>query len=287
MHPLVGCQLGSSSGLITGLRGDEPVSFGGVRRIFEGVETTPVRGIVAAVPRANPLALQSLTRSTFVDMVQLNDLFPGDRDGTFSRQLADAVCGVFDHRCDYVIDFRFGGIFPTVDYVFIQGDRAFARLLGSKVLYRGQPDAGSVSECLKRSGSKARVMGVGGGQIDGEPYICQALLGIRDSLCAMDTLGESSTRREDQSLVSEVAVLCPHHGGLLLSTVRTTEFGEIVPQGRELGLIVGVESLDELEVLKAPFPGSLLIPVKEGVLLIIIGEFACIFGRAPGQTLRA
>jgi predicted deacylase len=278
LHILVGAYPGPSLGLVGGLHGDEPFSIELVRRILEDLERLPLHGTVTALPCANPLAFQSLTRNTPSDMLDLNRVFPGDLDGMPSRQLAHAIHGVFVDECEVVLDFHSGGLFPTVDYVFIQGDEALARSIGSKVLYSGMPHPGSVSDCLRQAGLRTAVVEIGGGPVDGEPYVQRTLAGVRNALRSIGMLSGAVDSREDQVVVTELRDLSPHHGGLLISNVRAEELGDIAAEGRELCRILEVQTLKELEVLKTPFPQSVLILARHGSSPVGIGDFAYIVG---------
>jgi hypothetical protein len=268
--------------LVGGLHGDEPFSVEVVRRILDDLEALPLRGTVTAIPCANALAFQSLTRNTPIDMLDLNRVFPGDPDGMFSHQLAHTIRSVFVDQCEVIIDFHSGGIFPTVDYVFIQGDDALARAIGSKVLYSGKPHVGSVSDCLRQDGLDAVVVEVGGGQVDEEPYVQRTLGGVRNALRLIGMLAGAADSRDDQIVVTELQDLSPRHGGLLISNVRIAELGDVVPKGRQLGRILEVQTLEELEVLDAPFSRSVLILARQGSSPVGIGDFAYIVGNATG-----
>lgn len=97
---LLGVQPWLSLGLIRGLHGDEVFSAEAVRRMFEDLEATRLRGTATALLCANPLALLDLTRDTPLDMLDLNRVFRDKRDGTSSQQSAHASRGVFERRCN-------------------------------------------------------------------------------------------------------------------------------------------------------------------------------------------
>jgi predicted deacylase len=280
VHRLVGDQPGPSLGLVGGLHGDEPFSVEIVRRILDDLGGVPFRGTITAIPCANPFALQSLTRNTPIDMLDLNRVFPGDPDGTFSSQLAHVIHGALADKCEFVLDFHAGGIFPIVDYVFVQGDETLARAIGSKVLYSGRPHAGSVADCLRQEGLRTAVVEVGGGRVSGEPYVQRTLEGVRNALRAAGMLTGPVDVRSDQVMVTELRILRPHNGGLLVSNVRTSQLGEMLSEGDELCQILQIQTLQVIEVLTAPFLKSILILVREETSPVGIGDIAYIVGNA-------
>jgi predicted deacylase len=280
VHRLIGTGTGPHLGLVGGTHGDEPFSVELVRQLLDRLAELPLRGTVTAVPCANPLALQSLTRNTPIDMLDLNRVFPGDPDGSFSQQLARVLFDVFAGTCQYLLDFHSGGIFPTVDYVFAQQDADLARSLGSNVLYQGTPHLGSVSDSLQRTGVHTTVVEVGGGYADGAWYVERAFAGVRNALCHIGMLPGAAERRDGQLEVHALSILRPHHGGLLVSNIRVSSLGEIVPGGHELGRVYHSQTMRELEVITAPFEQSVLILAREQTSPIGIGDFAYIVGDA-------
>ena len=84
----------------------------------------------------DPPAFEANRRNTPIDDLNLNRLFPGDRGGWFSEQLAAAITSEFLTKVDVLIDIHSGGDRPTVDYIYIRNAEELSRAFGSKVLYR-------------------------------------------------------------------------------------------------------------------------------------------------------
>ena len=53
-----------------------------MRCIVERMRRVSFSGTILALPCANPLAYESRTRNTPIDMIDLNRVFPGDPGGT-------------------------------------------------------------------------------------------------------------------------------------------------------------------------------------------------------------
>jgi len=280
VHRLVGSSSGTSLGLVGGLHGDEPFSVEIVAHLLDRLAELPLAGSITAVPCASPLALQSLTRNTPVDQLDLNRVFPGDPDGSFSQQLAAVIFGVFAGTCEYLLDFHSGGIFPTVDYVFAQRDVDFARAVATKVLYHGVPHAGSISDRLQETGVHTAVVEVGGGYADASRYLERAFERVCNALRHIGMLEGRPKPAAEPIEVTALSVLRPHHGGLLTSSIRVAALGELVPGGETLGRVLHPQTLRELEVLRAPFERSVLILAREQTTPIGIGDFAYILGDA-------
>jgi predicted deacylase len=280
VHELTSGRPGPALGIVGGVHGDEPQTVEYVRVLLEDLARLPLAGKVIAVTCGNPLALRSLTRNTPDDMIDLNRVFPGDPDGLLSHQLAHALFTVFRGNCDVFLDFHCGGILPTVDYVYIHGDEALARSFGSRVLYSGAPYVGALSDTLRQAGARCVVVEIGGGQVDQAPYVSRVREGVPNLLRAIGMLDGEVTRRDDQVVVDELRIVRPHHGGLLISDMRADELGTVVPGGHRLGRILHTQTLEELEVLRAPFERSILVLVRQGYTPVNPGDYAYMLGNA-------
>jgi uncharacterized protein len=278
VHELTFDRSGPTLGLIGGVHGDEPQTVEYVRVLLEDMAQLPLAGKVIAVTCGNPLALRSLTRNTPDDMIDLNRVFPGAPDGLLSHQLAHALFSVFRGNCDYFIDFHCGGILPAVDYVYIHGDEELARSFGSKVLYSGAPYAGALSDTLREAGTRCFVVEIGGGQVDQAPYVKRVREGVPNVLRAIGMLDGEVTHRDDQVVVDELRIVRPRHGGLLISDIRIDELGTVVPGGHQLGRVLNSQSLEELEVLRAPFDQSILVLARQGYTPVNPGDYAYMLG---------
>jgi hypothetical protein len=149
VHELTGARPGPTIGISGGLHGDEPDTVEFVRSFIERMRHVSLAGTIVAIPCANPLAYESRTRNTPIDMMDLNRVFPGDPDGTLTAQLAAKIYAVFAGRCDFFVDVHSGGLFPAVEYAYIHGDAALARSAGLKLLYTGPSYNGSLALCLE------------------------------------------------------------------------------------------------------------------------------------------
>src|SRR2546426_312539 len=67
LHRLEGQSAGPTLGLSAVVHGDEPLTNEIVRRVLTEIDPAKLRGTILAVPVANPLAFESLTRHTPID----------------------------------------------------------------------------------------------------------------------------------------------------------------------------------------------------------------------------
>jgi hypothetical protein len=250
-----------------------------VRQFVEHMKETPFKGTVLAVSCANPLAYESRTRNTPNDMIDLNRVFPGDPDGLLTHQLAHKLYGLFSEQCEYFVDFHCGGVFPTVDYVYVHGDEGLARSVGSHLLYVGASYDGSLAYCLEMAGLKTTVIELGGGRVSSVPgtqRACTALTRILTYIGCLDGVVEA---KSDQVVLDKMKILRPHNGGMLISELSLDQLGTLLPKDTVVGRIVHPQTLEVLEVLSTPFDPSVVVLAREGFTPVSVGDYSFMFGQ--------
>jgi len=101
---------GKPSLLITaGLHGGEATGIYVARRMIEFLRHTEVRGEIRIIARGNPTAFGRLQRTSPYDELDLNRIFPGDREGTLSQRTAAAI---WDEavKSDLIVDLHCCGL---------------------------------------------------------------------------------------------------------------------------------------------------------------------------------
>ncbi len=275
---------GPRLGLMAGIHGDEPIGVETARRFVEELEVDSFRGELAVLPVANPYAFQGLSRNTPLDMTNLNRIFPGSPDGMLTDQLAHAICEHWLPRIDYLIDMHSGGNLATVDYVYLHEDGALSRAFGCEILFRGPSHPGSFGDHARTNGVPTVVSELGGGQQRNGYYIEKGLRGIRNVMKQLGMLDGEPDVPAKQVVVDEMAILRPHHGGIMLSNVDAHRLGEEVAQGTVLARIVSPYTFEELELAIAPFDPTLLVLVREPVTKVDPGDYG--FMVANGATAK-
>jgi len=282
VHRLAGGGDGPRLGLIAGIHGDEPLGIEIVRRLLTELEGETFGGEIVALPVANAYAFAALTRSTPGDAANLNRVFPGNRDGTLSEQIAHLIASEFLPGCDYLIDLHSGGNLATVDYLYVGDDEALAKAFGCELLYRGPAPGASLAAHAAASGTYTLIVELGGGQQRNEHFVRKGVRGIRNVMKHLGMLAGEPQLPAEQLIVSELADLKPHQGGLMLSRCSSEQLGESVTRGTELARIVSPYTLEVLESIPAPFEPSLLVLVRDAVTKVDPGDYGFIV--ANGET---
>ena len=81
---------------------------------------------------------------------------------------------------------------------------------------------------------------------------------------------------ERQLIVTKMAYIRPHQGGIMLSNVTASQLGTEVPEGFELASIIDPATFEVLEVVHAPFDPSLLVLVREPMTKVDPGDYGFI-----------
>ncbi len=282
VHQVMGALPGPVLGVVAGIHGDEYLPVEVVRRLVTGLDPQSLRGTVLAVPVANPLAFEAQTRNTPIDMVNLNRIFPGDPDGWLTDQMASVICERYLPQVEYLIDLHCGGAQPTVDYAYIQNDEAMSRAFGFPVLYRPpHPYPGTLSEAAEPRGIKSVVVEMGGGMLADEPYLQRGLTGVHNVMKHLGMLEGSPVLPEKQVVVTNMAVIRPHFGGLLFPGVMLDQINQVVPGGTLLGTVVSPYTFETLEEIRAPFERSLIILLRGAITKVHPGDYAYMIAEAP------
>lgn len=85
---LNGVRPGPKVWLLAGIHGDEIEAIVAVQNIIRNIDPQALRGAIIAILAANPAAVSNLSRESPQDHKDLNRVFPGDPQGSFTERLA-------------------------------------------------------------------------------------------------------------------------------------------------------------------------------------------------------
>ena len=137
-----GARPGPVLAITAGVHGYEFPPILAAQELIERIDPSALRGTVILVTIANVSAFEARTPYVNpVDQQNLNRVFPGSRQGTYSEQLAELISKEFIEKVNVLVDLHTGTDRPTVDYSYIFNDEGLSRATGSKLLYRPKPGA--------------------------------------------------------------------------------------------------------------------------------------------------
>jgi predicted deacylase len=283
VHDIQGARPGPTVGISASVHGDEVTPVEAVRRLLAEITPDDIAGRLLVAPLVNPLAFQSHTRHTPQDMQNLNRVFPGDPDGWLTEQLGHVFIDAFLDGLDVLLDLHAGGAMATVDYAYIDNDEALSRSFHTPFLYRGPGYEGTLSaEAVKRD-IRCVVTELGGGLIADRTYADRTHAGLRNALRHVGMLEGDVVDFGPKTVIDELAVIRPHHGGLLVPEVGVEHLGQAVAGGTLLGTVVNAQTFELLEEIRAPFPTSLLVLLRGVATRVEAGDYAYMVGRGEPQ----
>jgi predicted deacylase len=282
LHEIVGSEDGPTLGLSASIHGDEQTGTEILYRFAESFDAAQLKGRILIMPVANPLAYEAITRNTPMDMTNMNRVFPGDKGGWVTEQMAYYMTKHFFDKVDYLLDFHAGGQLATVDYVYIQNAEELSRNFGSPLLYRPDPSlqgtlySGTSSSYVTSRGAKSVTVELGGGMIDQTDYVARGLAGIRNVMQTIGMIPGSPAQRPKQTVLREIAIIRPTQGGILVPEV--TAMNATTAGGQVLGRIVSPYTFETLETFTAPFERGITVLLRQNITKIQPGDYTYMIG---------
>lgn len=156
-----------------GIHGDEYDGQQAVRLLVNELDPAELRGTVVAIPCLNTPAFNAAARSSSIDHANLNRIFPGDPEGSYSLRLADAHVHRIIPNIDVLVDLHTGGQFGEIAPLAIvqRGHEDIATDLGlaagHKIIWKGGAWGGTARASALAAGKPAVTLEVGGGTFAG------------------------------------------------------------------------------------------------------------------------
>jgi predicted deacylase len=282
LHRLEGRAPGPTLGLSAVVHGDEPLTNEVVRQVLSSIDPVDLRGTILAVPVVNGLAFESLSRHTPIDMLDLYRNFPGSPSGWLSEQIAHVLTTRFVAQLDVHLDLHTGGIFPTVDYVYIfDRSRDLSLAFGSTFLFEpAQPYQGTFAVPAGAKGIPFFTAEVGGGSFLDAHYLEHGVRGVMNVLKQLKMIDGEPLRPAQQTIVTEMAVVRPRVGGVLYPEIGLDQLGKEVAGGTLLGRVVSPYTFETLEEIRAPFTRGYMILLRGAMMRVNPGDYGYMVANA-------
>lgn len=91
------------------VHGDELNGSVGAKNVFERLDPKEVRGTLVVTPIANPLAFQNKQKHSFMDHLDMDQMFPGDPTGLPTQRIAYHLFGLIRENADYLLSLHSNG----------------------------------------------------------------------------------------------------------------------------------------------------------------------------------
>ncbi|MBM3358274.1 MAG: hypothetical protein FJY54_11170 [Betaproteobacteria bacterium] len=282
LHVVTGRGTGPTFGIITNTHGDEFLPTTAIRRLIAELDTAKLKGRLAIVSVANPLATAAFGRLSPEQhgRTDLHEVYPGSPRGNATQMIAAAITENIIHHADAFIDFHSGGsggrLQARADYSAKADGEVkrrsleLARAFGMPFVHENDL-SGTAAHHANTRGIPAFNPEMGGSYLGPENtqlYAGQAIDGLRRVMTALGMLdGTVKPPRQLHFGLKSRREIRPRHSGYLVSHFeRPDDLGKLIEGGIKLGEIVDLYSYEVLEELTAPCDGYLFFSRYCGVV---------------------
>jgi len=283
LHVVTGRADGPTVGIITTVHGDETFSLMAVRELLAGLDAHALKGRVAAIPVANPMAVSVFNRQTPEQhgKTDLHEVFPGSRSGNLTQKLAGAITANLLDHVDAFIDMHCGGnggrlqaradFDASLPQPLYDKSLAMCRAFGT-VFVHANNLSGTASRYCNGRGVPTANPEIGGVYLGpaAEPiYMAETVQGLRRILASLGMIEETSRPAPKQLLfnVQSRFEVNPTVGGFLCSFFdKSTDLGKRIEKGERLGEIIDLHTLEVVEEMRATVTGYLFFSRYSGAV---------------------
>jgi uncharacterized protein len=152
-----------------GVHGDEYDGMEAVRRVIAETDPATLRGTLVGIPCVNTPAFEAAARTSGLDHANLNRIFPGDADGSFSLRLAATFVEQVIPAVDALVDLHTGGTFGEIaPLTIVQGGyeelaTPIGLAAGHELIWKGGSWGGTARLSTLQAGKPAITIEAGGG----------------------------------------------------------------------------------------------------------------------------
>ncbi len=283
LHVVTGRNDGPTLGIVTNVHGDEFLPTTAIRALLAELDTAALKGRLAIISVANPLATAGFGRLTPEQhgRTDLHEVFPGNARGNATQMIAAVItANVLDH-VDAYIDFHSGGsggrLQARVDYNSKAGDDvkskslAMARAFGMPFVHENDLTGTATHYVNTRRSIPAANPEMGGSYLGPENtvlYTKLAIAGLRGVMAHLGMLdgGTKPPRQLDFNQKARHEIRPLNSGYLVSNYERADDLGKLIKRGTKLGEVVDIYSYEVLEEMTAPVDGYLFFSRYSGVV---------------------
>lgn len=272
-----GAHAGERLCVAAGIHGDEYEGMEAVRRVLQTANPMTLKGALVGLPCVNPPAFNAAARSSGIDHLNLNRIFPGDMNSSLSMKWAAQFVAEVIPNIDALIDLHTGGGFgEIVPLALVQGGfeelaMGMGLAAGNDVIWKGGKWGGTARISTLQAGKPAITVEIGGGGGCHESTIMRHVRVISNVMRYFQLIdGAPETPAEYRVVKGTFAYSSV--GGFFR---KLSSAGDTVRHGDVMGSVIDHYG-DTLEEFKAPQDGIVLwIRTRSA---IFPGEEAVIFG---------
>lgn len=240
------------------VHGEEYGGAVAIMHFMNSLDLKNLKGTVIGVPVVNILAFRDLSRNTPLDGVNLNRVFPGNQENSFTYQLAHIYMEALWEHADYLIDLHSGGIEAEVPFYSIFHDngtktselsKQMCKNCGSPLIWRVKESGlgGVISSQAIHRGIPAATIECGGGEVRDDD-INNYHVAINGILKGLGMLPGKPPVQQRYTIVSDGIFLYNKQGGIFIPECKA---GDILRKDQAIGRMVNLFG-ETVEVIIPP-----------------------------------
>ena len=264
---------GPRATLIAGTHGDEGPWSALAIRLFCHRPAAQLTGRLRVIFTANALAAEVERRNSWIDSpnsLDLDGVFPGKHEGSHSERLAAAIAPLVADS-DAVIDLHGGGTWCINAFVKrFEGSEQLAADLGAPFISNAPNKPGGLTTYARSLGIKVANVEVGGRSGKEMYWTERNVKGLERALhnLGVIALARPPAPAERAIDVGPTAPMRAKVGGIFVPTLREDAVGTLLPAGTEMGKILDLHTLAELQTFTAPHEPTAMMLMRPQICTI-------------------
>jgi predicted deacylase len=264
---------GTRATLIAGTHGDEgPWSALAIKMLCQR-PVAELAGRLRVIFTANGLAAEVERRNAWIDSpnpIDLDSVFPGNMRGSHTDRLAGSLAPLIADS-DVVIDLHGGGTWCVNAFVKrFEGSEQLAADLGAPFISNAPNKRGGLTTYARSLGIKVANVEVGGRSSTEMYWAERNANGLARALSTLGVLAlDAPPGPAEKAIdVGPTEAMRAKVGGIFLPTLREDAVGTIVPAGTEMGKLLDLHTLAELQVFTAPYEQTAMMLMRPQICTI-------------------
>lgn len=259
--------------LIAGTHGDEGPWSALAIKMMCAQSIGALRGRLRVIFTANALAAEVERRNSWIDSpnsFDLDSVFPGNVDGSHTERVAAAIAPLIADS-DVVIDLHGGGTWCVNAFVKrFEGSEQLAADLGAPFISNAPNKKGGLTTYAQSLGIKVANVEVGGRSSQEMAWAERNATGLTRALVRLGVIAVDAPPADAEKAidVGTTGAMRAKMGGIFVPTLREDAVGTIVPRGTEMGKILDLHTLAELQVFTAPHEATAMMLMRPQICTI-------------------
>ncbi|HEX2978867.1 MAG TPA: M14 family metallopeptidase, partial [Anaerolineaceae bacterium] len=259
--------------LVAGTHGDEgPWSALAIKALLQH-PVSELKGRLRVIFTANALAAEVNARNSWIDSpnpLDLDSCFPGNANGSHSERVAAAMTPLLADS-DVILDLHGGGSWCVNAFVKrFEGSESLAVDMEAPFISNAPNKPGGLTSYCRTLGIQVTNIEVGGRSKD-EMLWCERIVkGLERVLFNLGVLALPTPPAPAKKAieVSKTEAVRSCMGGIFVPTLREEAVGTVVPAGTEMGKILDLHTLAELEVFTAPYDQTAMMLLRPEICVV-------------------